>query len=75
MSLGRVKKGDMVMVLAGKDRGKTGKVLKAIPEKGKIVIEKINTKIKSDIEEKIKILSTVTSKEEKKKSEKPISKK
>ena len=42
MSLGRVKKGDTVIVLAGKDKGKTGKVLKAIPEKGKIVIEKIN---------------------------------
>ena len=42
MSLGRVKKGDMVIVLAGKDKGKTGKVLKSIPEKGKIVIEKIN---------------------------------
>ena len=42
MSLGRLKKGDMVKVLAGKDKGKTGKVLKAIPEKGKIVIEKIN---------------------------------
>ncbi len=42
MSLDRVKKGDMVMVLSGKDKGKTGKVLKAIPEKGKIVIEKVN---------------------------------
>jgi len=42
MSLGRLKKGDMVKILAGKDKGKTGKVLKSIPEKGKIVIEKIN---------------------------------
>ena len=42
MSLVRLKKGDMVKVLAGKDKGKTGKVLKALPEKGKVVIEKIN---------------------------------
>jgi large subunit ribosomal protein L24 len=42
MSLGRLKKGDMVKILAGKDKGKTGKVLKTIPEKGKVVIEKIN---------------------------------
>ena len=42
MSLSRVKKGDMVIVFSGKDKGKTGKVLKAIPEKGKIVIEKVN---------------------------------
>ncbi len=42
MSLVRLKKGDMVKVLAGKDKGKTGKVLKALPEKGKVIIEKIN---------------------------------
>ena len=42
MSLSRLKKGDMVKVLAGKDKGKTGKILKAIPEKDRIVVEKIN---------------------------------
>ena len=42
MSLGRLKKGDMVKVLVGKDKGKTGKILKAIPEKNKVVVEKIN---------------------------------
>ena len=42
MSIGRLKKGDMVKVLVGKDKGKTGKILKAIPEKNKVVIEKIN---------------------------------
>jgi large subunit ribosomal protein L24 len=42
MSLSRLKKGDMVKVLAGKDKGKTGKILKAIPEKDRIVVEKVN---------------------------------
>jgi large subunit ribosomal protein L24 len=42
MSLNRLKKGDMVKVLAGKDKGKTGKILKAIPEKDRIVVEKVN---------------------------------
>jgi large subunit ribosomal protein L24 len=42
MSLSRLKKGDVVKVLAGKDKGKTGKILKAIPEKDRIVVEKIN---------------------------------
>ncbi|MGA9110401.1 MAG: 50S ribosomal protein L24 [Smithella sp.] len=42
MSLSKLKKGDMVKVLAGKDKGKTGKVLTVIPEKNKIVIEKVN---------------------------------
>jgi large subunit ribosomal protein L24 len=42
MSLSRLKKGDVVKVLAGKDKGKTGKILKAIPEKSRVVVEKIN---------------------------------
>ena len=42
MSLNKFKKGDIVKVLAGKDKGKTGKILKAIPEKNRIVIEKVN---------------------------------
>ena len=42
MSLSKLKKGDMVKILAGKDKGKTGKILKAIPEKDRIVIEKVN---------------------------------
>jgi large subunit ribosomal protein L24 len=37
-----VKKGDTVKVLAGKDKGKQGKVLRAIPEKNRVVVEKIN---------------------------------
>jgi len=42
MSVSKFKKGDMVKVLSGKDKGKSGKVLRAIPEKDRIVIEKIN---------------------------------
>jgi len=42
MSLNKYKKGDMVKVISGKDKGKTGKILKAIPNKDRIVIEKIN---------------------------------
>jgi large subunit ribosomal protein L24 len=42
MSLSRLKKGDEVKVLAGKDKGKTGKILKTIPEESRIVVEKIN---------------------------------
>ncbi|HXF49339.1 MAG TPA: 50S ribosomal protein L24 [Verrucomicrobiae bacterium] len=35
----RVKKGDIVKVLTGVDRGKTGKVLKVFPEKDRVVVE------------------------------------
>lgn len=37
-----VKKGDMVMVIAGKDAGKKGKVLQVLPAKGRVIVEKIN---------------------------------
>jgi len=38
----RVKKGDTVMVIAGKDNSKTGKVLKVISKKERVVIEGLN---------------------------------
>ena len=37
-----IKKNDTVMVTAGKDKGMTGKVLKVIPEKNRVVVEKLN---------------------------------
>ena len=37
-----VKKNDTVVVLSGKDKGKKGKVLEAMPAAGKVVIEGIN---------------------------------
>ena len=38
----KIKKNDMVMVIAGNDRGKTGKVLKVFPKNSRIIIEGIN---------------------------------
>jgi large subunit ribosomal protein L24 len=37
-----IKKEDRVMVLSGKERGKIGKVLKILPKKDRIIIEKVN---------------------------------
>ena len=37
-----IKKGDNVLVIAGKDKGKTGKVLETEPKSGKVTIENIN---------------------------------
>ncbi len=37
----KIKKNDIVKVLAGKDKGKTGKVLRCYPETQKIVVEGI----------------------------------
>jgi large subunit ribosomal protein L24 len=36
------KKNDVVVVISGKDKGKTGKVLKVLPEKNRVIVEKIN---------------------------------
>src|SRR3989304_3048909 len=37
-----LKKGDKVKVVAGKEKGKTGKILKVVADKNKIVVEKLN---------------------------------
>jgi large subunit ribosomal protein L24 len=37
-----IKKNDMVMVTTGKDKGKTGKVLRIISKKDRIIVEKVN---------------------------------
>jgi large subunit ribosomal protein L24 len=38
----KVKKGDTVQMLVGKDRGKQGRVLHARPREGKVVVENLN---------------------------------
>ena len=39
----KIKKGDRVVVLSGKDRGKEGVVMRALPEVGKVIVEGVNT--------------------------------
>ena len=38
----RVRRNDMVMLLTGDDAGKTGKVLRVLPEEGKVLVEGVN---------------------------------
>jgi large subunit ribosomal protein L24 len=38
----KVKKGDRVVVLSGKDKGKEGVILEALPSANKVVVEGIN---------------------------------
>jgi len=42
----KIKKGDQVLIIAGKDKGKTGKVMTSFPERGKITIEGMNLRKK-----------------------------
>jgi large subunit ribosomal protein L24 len=38
----KIKKGDVVHVLRGKDRGKEGRVIEALPKEGRVLVENIN---------------------------------
>ncbi len=38
----KLKKGDTVQVIAGKEKGKTGKIIKIIRDEGQVVVEKLN---------------------------------
>ena len=38
----QIRRNDSVMVIAGKERGKTGKVLRVVPDKEAVIIERVN---------------------------------
>ena len=42
----RIKRGDVVVVISGDDKGKTGKVLRVELEKGRVVVEGVNLQFK-----------------------------
>jgi large subunit ribosomal protein L24 len=42
MAAQKIKKGDRVVVLSGKDKGRTGEVTKAMPKDGKVIVSGIN---------------------------------
>ena len=46
MSAAKIKKGDKIVVLAGKDKGRTGSVLQVLPKDDKVLVEGINVHVK-----------------------------
>ena len=38
----RIKTGDTVIVIAGKEKGKTGKVLRTLPKENRVIVENLN---------------------------------
>jgi large subunit ribosomal protein L24 len=42
MAAAKIKKGDQVVVLSGKDKGKTGEVTKSLPKEGKLIVSGVN---------------------------------
>ncbi len=37
-----VRKGDLVQILAGRDKGKQGKIVRSLPKENRVVVEKVN---------------------------------
>ena len=46
MAAQKIKKGDRVVVLSGKDKGKTGEVTMAMPRDGKVVVSGVNIAVR-----------------------------
>ena len=42
MAASKIKKGDKVVVLSGKDKGKTGEVTRSMPKDGKVIVSGVN---------------------------------
>ena len=42
MAAAKIKKGDQVIVLSGKDKGKHGEVTKSMPKEGKVIVAGVN---------------------------------
>jgi large subunit ribosomal protein L24 len=46
MAAAKIRKGDTVVVLSGKDKGKTGEVTRAMPKDGKVVVSGVNVAVR-----------------------------
>jgi large subunit ribosomal protein L24 len=42
MSAAKIKKGDRVVILSGKDKGRDGQVVKSMPKEGRVVVQGVN---------------------------------
>ncbi len=40
--MAKIKRDDLVLVIAGKDKGRRGKVLRVFPRRGRVMVEKVN---------------------------------
>ena len=46
MAAQKIRKGDTVVVLSGKDKGKTGEVTRAMPKDGKVIVSGVNVAVR-----------------------------
>ena len=59
----KIHKGDTVIIIAGKDKGKTGEVLKAIPKTNQVIVEGVNTKTKHQKNRQVQSQGQIISKD------------
>ena len=48
MSAAKIRKGDKVVVLSGRDKGKTGEVISSLPKESKVVVSGVNVATRPD---------------------------
>ena len=46
MAAAKIRKGDRVVVLSGKDKGKTGEVVRSMPKESKVVVSGVNVAVR-----------------------------
>ena len=46
MAAAKIKKGDKVVVLSGKDKGKTGEVVQSMPKESKVIVSGVNVAVR-----------------------------
>jgi large subunit ribosomal protein L24 len=46
MAMAKIKKGDTVVVLTGKDKGRTGEVTKVSPKDSKVIVSGVNVRVR-----------------------------
>jgi large subunit ribosomal protein L24 len=46
MAAQKIRKGDQVVILSGKDKGKTGEVVRAMPKDGKVIVSGVNIAVR-----------------------------
>ena len=46
MAAQKIRKGDKVVVLSGKDKGKTGEVVRAIPKESRVIVSGVNIAVR-----------------------------
>ena len=46
MSAAKIRKGDKVVILSGKDKGRTGEVLRSIPKDAKVLVSGVNIAVR-----------------------------